>query len=90
MRALMVALAVAEILAVACGGAGAPAAGASAGRVITIEMSDLAFSPATITLKPGERVTLSFKNVRGSSRPLAEGPVRPLPARAPDASSGSR
>jgi len=63
MRAFMVTLAVAGILAAACGGAGAPAAGAGAGRVIRIEMSDLAFSPAMITLKPGERVTLSFKNV---------------------------
>ena len=34
-----------------------------AGRVIRIDMSDFAFSPPTISLRPGERVTLSFRNI---------------------------
>ncbi len=33
------------------------------GRVVRIEMSDFAFSPATITVKPGERITLAFRNI---------------------------
>ena len=32
-------------------------------RTIQIEMSDLAFSPSSITLRVGEKVTLTFKNV---------------------------
>ena len=51
-------LAASVVLAACAGGA------ASAGeRTITIEMKEFAYSPSTITLKPGERVTLSFKNL---------------------------
>ena len=34
-----------------------------AGRVVRIDMSDFAFSPASISVTPGERITLSFRNV---------------------------
>jgi len=33
------------------------------GRVVRIDMSDFAFSPATISVRPGERITLSFRNI---------------------------
>jgi uncharacterized cupredoxin-like copper-binding protein len=33
------------------------------GRVVRIDMSDFAFSPASISVTPGERITLSFRNV---------------------------
>jgi uncharacterized cupredoxin-like copper-binding protein len=32
-------------------------------RIVEIEMRDFAFSPETLTLRAGEKVTLSFKNV---------------------------
>jgi uncharacterized cupredoxin-like copper-binding protein len=35
----------------------------NAGRVVRIDMSDFAFSPASISVVPGERVTLSFRNI---------------------------
>jgi uncharacterized cupredoxin-like copper-binding protein len=34
-----------------------------AGRVVRIDMSDFAFSPASISVTPGERITLSFRNL---------------------------
>jgi len=34
-----------------------------AGRVVRIDMSDFAFAPASISVKPGERITLSFRNI---------------------------
>ena len=43
------------------------------GRVVRVEMSDYAFSPATITLKPGERVTLSFRNIGGQEHEFMAG-----------------
>ena len=33
------------------------------GRVVRIEMTDFAFSPASIKVTPGERITLSFRNI---------------------------
>jgi uncharacterized cupredoxin-like copper-binding protein len=33
------------------------------GRVVRVDMSDFAFSPASISVTPGERVTLSFRNI---------------------------
>ena len=33
------------------------------GRVVRIDMSDFAFTPASIGLMPGERITLSFRNL---------------------------
>jgi uncharacterized cupredoxin-like copper-binding protein len=33
------------------------------GRVVRIEMTDFAFSPASISVVPGERITLSFRNI---------------------------
>lgn len=56
--AVFAVLALAVVIA-ACGGGAAPASG----RTITIEMSDFAFSPSAIDLAPGERVTLTFRNV---------------------------
>lgn len=44
-----------------------------AGRVIRIDMSDFAFSPATISVKPGERVTLSFRNIGGQEHEFMAG-----------------
>ena len=44
-----------------------------AGRVIQIDMSDFAFSPARISVKPGERITLSFRNVGGQEHEFMAG-----------------
>lgn len=33
------------------------------GRVVRIDMNDFAFSPASIAVTPGERITLSFRNI---------------------------
>ena len=41
----------------------APASTTTGDRTIEIEMRDFAFSPDSLTLRAGERVTLSFKNV---------------------------
>jgi uncharacterized cupredoxin-like copper-binding protein len=49
---------------IAC--AGAPTYAAlpnDPGRVVRIDMSDFAFSPASISVIPGERITLSFRNI---------------------------
>lgn len=43
------------------------------GRVVRIDMSDFAFSPATISVKPGERVTLSFRNIGGQEHEFMAG-----------------
>ena len=43
------------------------------GRVVQIEMSDFAFSPGTISVKPGERVTLSFRNIGGQEHEFMAG-----------------
>ena len=43
------------------------------GRVVQIDMSDFAFSPATIGVKPGERVTLSFRNLGGQEHEFMAG-----------------
>ncbi len=42
---------------------GQSATSTSDGRTIEIEMRDFAFSPETLTLRAGEKVTLAFKNV---------------------------
>ena len=44
-----------------------------AGRVIRIDMSDFAFSPSTISVKPGERITLSFRNIGGQEHEFMAG-----------------
>jgi uncharacterized cupredoxin-like copper-binding protein len=41
----------------------APASTTTGDRTIEIEMRDFAFSPDSLTLRAGERITLSFKNV---------------------------
>jgi uncharacterized cupredoxin-like copper-binding protein len=43
------------------------------GRVVRIDMSDFAFSPATISVKPGERITLSFRNMGGQEHEFMAG-----------------
>jgi len=43
------------------------------GRVVRVDMSDYAFTPATIALRPGERVTLSFRNIGGQEHEFMAG-----------------
>lgn len=55
-----IALLLVAVAAVACAsGPGKPAAG----RTIDVTMSEFTFSPRTITVRPGETVTLKFTNV---------------------------
>lgn len=52
------------LAAIACTGAPTYAAlPTDPGRVVRIDMSDFAFSPASINVVPGERITLSFRNI---------------------------
>lgn len=60
MRTLGLSVAVAAIVAMACG-AGSPPATRD-GTTVQIEMSNFAFAPQTIRLKADERVTLRFVN----------------------------
>lgn len=68
MRVLSVGVLALAVLATACGGGAAPASAGGAapasagGRTIDVNMSEFAFTPATISLKAGETVTLRFKN----------------------------
>ena len=63
MRALAAVLSSAGVLlAAACGGATPSAVDPALGRVINVTMTEFAFSPATITLAPGEKVTFKLKN----------------------------
>jgi len=48
------------VVSIACGQSASPTDGI---RTIHIEMRDFAFSPESLTLRAGEKVTLSFKNV---------------------------
>jgi uncharacterized cupredoxin-like copper-binding protein len=50
-------------LALVLSGCGQSASSTNGTRTIQIEMSDFAFSPSSITLRAGEKVTLTFKNV---------------------------
>ena len=62
MRVLIAIVSAASLVLAACS-SGAVPAGASAGeRTITVEMRDFGYSPSTIKLAPGERVTLIVKN----------------------------
>jgi plastocyanin len=48
----------------ACGpSGGSGTGGGTTGQTVNIEGSEFAFNPATITAKPGERVTVNFKNI---------------------------
>lgn len=52
------------LAAIACTGAPTYAALPNdPGRVVRIDMSDFAFSPASISVTPGERITFSFRNI---------------------------
>jgi uncharacterized cupredoxin-like copper-binding protein len=62
MRALAALSSALVILATACGGATPSAVDPSLGRVIDVTMTEFTFSPATITLAPGEKVTFKLKN----------------------------
>lgn len=58
----LIAAAVAAVLTAACGGGGGGKAGASLDRTVEIEMVELAFKPATLTAKAGERIRFVFRN----------------------------
>ena len=62
MRALVALSSAGLILAAACGGNTASAVDPAQGRVIEVTMTEFKFSPATITLAPGEKVTFKLKN----------------------------
>jgi uncharacterized cupredoxin-like copper-binding protein len=62
MRALVALSSAGLILAAACGGGTASAVDPAQGRVIEVTMTEFAFSPATITLDAGEKVTFKLKN----------------------------
>lgn len=60
---ILLAMAITSAL-IACSGAATYAALPNdAGRVVRIDMTDFAFSPASISVTPGERITLSFRNI---------------------------
>lgn len=47
-----------------CGaGSAAPSTAPNGARIVEITMKDLSFTPTTITLRQGEKVTLRFRNV---------------------------
>ena len=48
---------------VSCAAPGSGSGALAGGRTIEITMTDFAFSPARVLLRPGERVTLSLKNL---------------------------
>ena len=50
------------IVAAACGSAGASAVDPALGRVIEVRMSEFTFSPSTITVNAGEKVTFKLIN----------------------------
>src|SRR5712691_2773840 len=56
-------LGIAVVAALVIGACARTTAPANAERTIFIEMSDFSFTPETITVRAGEKVTLSFKNV---------------------------
>jgi uncharacterized cupredoxin-like copper-binding protein len=70
---IFLAIAVGSAL-IACSGAPTYASLPSdPGRVVRIDMSDFAFSPATITVQPGEKITLSFRNIGGQEHEFMVG-----------------
>ena len=72
-----VALVLVTVAVAACGSdPGRPAAG----RVIEITMSEFTFSPRSITVRPGETVTLKFTNVGALEHEFMAGRV-PVPSR---------
>lgn len=60
MRRMWLSVAVAAIIATACGAGSSPRA--DVGTAVRIDMLNFAFAPQTIRLKAGERVTLRFVN----------------------------
>jgi uncharacterized cupredoxin-like copper-binding protein len=58
---LIAAAAVAALLTAACGG-GDDTAGAAPTRTVEVDMVELAFRPATLTAKSGERIRFVFRN----------------------------
>lgn len=61
MRSVWPAIAALTLLAAACGG-GAAAGPASTERTIEVTLTEFKFSPNSITVAPGERVTFKFTN----------------------------
>ena len=72
-----VALLLVAVAAAAC--AGQPAK-PTAGRVIEITMNEFSFSPRSITVRPGETVTLKFTNVGSLEHEFMAGRA-PVPSR---------
>ena len=72
--------AVALLLAMVVAACGQGQHGADRTRIVEIEMRDFAFFPETLTLRAGEKVTLSFKNVGKLEHEL----TRKLRRRRPD------
>lgn len=54
-------LLIVAVLGAACG-RGESAGGASAGQTVAVEGKEFAFTPDTINAKPGEKITINFKN----------------------------
>jgi uncharacterized cupredoxin-like copper-binding protein len=72
---------VALLLVVVAGAACASQPGTqAAGRMIDITMNDFTFSPRTITVRPGETVTLKFTNVGALEHEFMAGRA-PVPSR---------
>lgn len=61
MRILSAVIAPLALITAACGG-GATDGAAAGARIIEVTMNEFTFSPSSITLAPGERVTLRFTN----------------------------
>jgi uncharacterized cupredoxin-like copper-binding protein len=61
-KGTLIAAAVAAVLTAACGGGGDGKAEAAPDRIVEFEMVELAFKPATLTAKAGERIRLVFRN----------------------------
>lgn len=77
MRIIGAILVVTGLLGAACtaspAGGAAAASGTAAGRTIEIEMKEFAFSPATLTVRAGERVVLRARNTGAAEHDLMAG-----------------
>ena len=77
LAARSVAVVLVAMVAVACASAPAKTAG---GRVIEVTMKEFTFSPRSITVSPGETVTLKFTNVGALEHEFMAGRA-PVPSR---------
>ena len=62
MRTLVLLTSVCMVFAAACGSSTTAVADPALGRVIEVTMTEFTFSPATIRLAPGEKVTFKLRN----------------------------